>query len=265
MVRAAPVPLVDLTRLPRHVAIIMDGNGRWAQQRGRPRTDGHRDGSRAVRRTVRAARRLGVPALTLYAFSEQNWDRPAVEVAALMELLRDYLESERQELVDNRIRLRAVGRRHKLPERVREVLDPLERETAELDGMVLTLCLSYGGREEITDATRALAAEVRAGHLLPDAIDERALGAHIHSMDVGPVDLLVRTGGEQRISNFVLWAAAYAELHFAPTLWPEYGAEQLYEAIAAFQKRERRFGRVPSDVESPGSVRDPMDETRADA
>ncbi|HJK89926.1 MAG TPA: polyprenyl diphosphate synthase [Polyangiaceae bacterium LLY-WYZ-15_(1-7)] len=250
--------LVDLHRLPRHVAIIMDGNGRWAQDQGRIRSIGHREGSRAVRRTVRAARRLGVDALTLFAFSEQNWHRPGPEVAALMELLREYLISEREELMENGIRLRAVGRVDKLPSSVRDVLDALVADTAHLDGMTLTLALSYGGREELVDAARALASEVAAGRLTPDAIDEAALEAHVPSVDVGRVDLLIRTGGEQRISNFLLWGAAYAELHFTPRLWPEFEAEDLYQAIRAFQSRQRRFGRVttlhaePEPISSAG-------------
>ena len=240
--------LVDVSRLPHHVAVIMDGNGRWARAQGRIRTDGHAEGSHAVRRVVRAARRLGVRALTLYAFSEQNWNRPRVEVDTLMELLRDYLLRERAELLEHGIRLRAIGRRDKLPARVREVLDPLERDTAALDGMVLSLALSYGGREEIVDSVRALATQVAAGRLAPDAIDEPTLASEMPSLSVGPVDLLIRTGGEQRISNFLLWGSAYAELYFTDTLWPAFDAPDLYGAVAAFQQRDRRFGRVPSDV-----------------
>jgi len=238
------VPLVDLQRLPKHVAIIMDGNGRWAQAQGRVRSVGHREGSHSVRRIVRAARRLGIDALTLFAFSEQNWFRPAHEIAALMELLRDYLLSEREELLDNGIRLRAVGRLPKLPDRVRSVLDERIAETAANRGMTLTLALSYGGREEIVDAARRLAARVRCGELEPDAIDEELLDAAIPSVDVGRVDLLIRTGGEQRISNFLLWGAAYAELYFTERLWPDFDEEDLYQAIAAYQQRDRRFGRV---------------------
>ena len=229
----------------------MDGNGRWAQQLGRPRTDGHREGSEAVRRIVRASRRLGLRALTLYAFSEQNWARPRDEVDALMQLLFDFLQSERDELVGNGIRLRAVGRLDRLPRFVREVLDAIERETGEGSGMTLSLALSYGGREEIADAARVLAGRVASGELALDAIDESALEAEMPSMDVGPVDLMVRTGGEQRISNFLLWGAAYAELFFSPKLWPDWDATDLYDAIEAFQARERRFGRVKSDVATP--------------
>lgn len=223
----------------------MDGNGRWASNQGKPRTLGHREGSKAVRRIVRAARRMGVRALTLYAFSEQNWQRPIGEVSALMELLSEFLISERAELMDNGIRLRAIGRRHELPEPVRQVLEALESDSAHLDQMTLTLALSYGGQEEITDACRAIAERVRSGDLSCEDIDERVLGAAIPSVDVGPVDLLIRTGGEQRISNFLLWGAAYAELVFTDRLWPDMREEDLHEAVAAYQSRDRRFGRAP--------------------
>jgi undecaprenyl diphosphate synthase len=252
MVRpVALVPPIDHARLPRHVAIIMDGNGRWAQGQGRARTLGHEEGSKAVRTIVRETRRLGISALTLYAFSEQNWLRPDHEVEALMALLRAYLVDERAELLDNEIRLRAVGRRHKLPESVREVLEPLEAETAHLDKMTLTLAISYGGREELVDAVRQLAHEVKAGKLDPEAIDEAMLEAAMPSNDVGPVDLLIRTGGEQRISNFLLWGSAYAELVFTDTLWPDMNESDLHAAIAAYQGRERRFGKVPTPTVVP--------------
>jgi undecaprenyl diphosphate synthase len=256
------VHLIDLTRLPSHVAIIMDGNGRWAERRGMLRPVGHREGSEAVRRTTRAARRLGIDALTLFAFSEQNWERPSFEVEALMELLREFLLSERDELLENGIRLRAVGRIERLPPRVRDVLDRIADDTAKNDDMVLTLALSYGGREEIADAARALAQKVARGELDPSAIDEKLLDSMIPSVDVGQVDLLIRTGGERRISNFLLWGAAYAELYFSDRLWPEYGEDDLHAAIAEFQTRNRRFGRVvpagepvpalPEDVRAHG-------------
>jgi undecaprenyl diphosphate synthase len=256
------VTLVDVTRLPAHIAIIMDGNGRWAQKQGFLRTLGHREGSEAVRRIVRACRRLGVEALTLYAFSEQNWDRPRLEVDALMELLREFLISERDELLANGIRLRAIGRRERLPERVGSVLDCISAETASLDRMTLTLALSYGGREEIADAAREIAKRVAAGELDAERIDERLLGAVLPSMEVGPVDLLVRTGGEIRISNFLLWGAAYAELYFSDTLWPDYDEGDLFDAIAAFQTRERRFGRVPCAAASSRTDPAPLVESR---
>jgi len=236
--------LVDLSRLPRHVAIIMDGNGRWARRQGQLRTLGHREGSKSVRRIVRLARRLGVDALTLYAFSEQNWSRPEPEVEALMELLRDYLVDERDELLDRGIRLRAIGRRDRLPSRVRDVLEPLERDTAGLDGMTLSLALSYGGREEIVDACRSLAESTQRGEIDPATIDESLVESRLDSAAVGAVDLLIRTGGERRISNFLLWGAAYAELHFSDKLWPDFDESDLLAAIADFQGRDRRFGAV---------------------
>jgi undecaprenyl diphosphate synthase len=240
------VSLIDLQRLPKHVAIIMDGNGRWAKSQGTARTIGHREGSQAVRRIVRSARRVGINALTLYAFSEQNWDRPPAEVIALMELLRDFLVSEHDEIVDNQIRLRAVGRIDKLPTRVREVLDPLIEETADLKGMTLTLALSYGGREEIVDAMQRIATRVRDNELNVESIDEAMFDRELPSALVGCVDLLIRTGGEQRISNFLLWGAAYAELYFTDQLWPDFEEEHLYAAIASYQGRERRYGKVPA-------------------
>jgi len=234
--------LVDVSRLPKHVAIIMDGNGRWAQARGKPRTLGHERGADAVRATMRAARRLGIPALTLYAFSEQNWDRPESEVNALVDLLCECLVSERNELVDNEIRLSAVGRLQKLPDRARAKLAALTLETESFHGMTLTLALSYGGREEIVDASRALARRVRDREIDPSDIDEAAIDMELPSMDVGPVDLLIRTGGEQRISNFLLWGSAYAELYFTDELWPDFNARSLYCAIEDYQARDRRFG-----------------------
>jgi undecaprenyl diphosphate synthase len=238
------------------VAIIMDGNGRWAQRQGYLRTLGHREGSEAVRRTVRACRRLGIEALTLYAFSEQNWARPRFEVDALMELLKEFLVSEREELIDNGIRLRSVGRRERLPDHVGEVLDGIVEETQDLERMTLTLALSYGGREEIADAAREIARRAASGELDPEHVDERFLGAVLPSMEVGPVDLLVRTSGELRLSNFLLWATAYSELYFTETLWPDFAEKDLYEALAAYQGRDRRFGRVACAA-TEGTLADP--------
>jgi undecaprenyl diphosphate synthase len=237
--------LVDVSRLPQHVAIIMDGNGRWAQARGKPRTAGHERGADAVRATMRAARRLGIPALTLYAFSEQNWDRPEAEINALVDLLCECLVSERNELVDNAIQLTAIGRLHKLPQHAQARLRALTSETKSNDGMTMTLALSYGGREEIIDAARELASKVRDGEIEAESIDEDSFDRCLPSMDVGPVDLLIRTGGEQRISNFLLWGSAYAEFYFSDELWPDFDANSLYCAIQAYQGRERRFGQVP--------------------
>ncbi len=234
--------LVEARNLPSHVGIIMDGNGRWAQLRGLPRVEGHREGSQAVRRVVRAARRLGIKALTLYAFSEQNWARPEDEVDALMVLLRDFLLSERDDILDNGIRLNAVGNLGRLPGLVRAVLEPLQQESAPNGGMTLTLALSYGGREEIAHAARELAKNVADGKMSPDDVTVKALHGLMPSLNVGDPDLVIRTGGERRISNFLLYGLAYAELHFADVLWPDFGAEDLYQAVAGFQGRERRFG-----------------------
>ncbi len=236
---------IDLRNLPRHVAITMDGNGRWAELRGRPRMAGHRAGSGAVRRVVRAARRLGLEQLTLYAFSAQNWGRPHEEVEALMALLQEFLVSEREEILHNRIRLRAVGDTRRLPPAVREVLEGLSHESGTHQGMVLSLALSYGGREEIADAARHLAEQVAQGRLRPDEITEARLQAALPSLQYGDPDLMIRTGGEQRISNFLLWGAAYSELVFSEVLWPDFGADDLYEALGAYQRRQRRFGLVP--------------------
>ncbi|MBT8468128.1 MAG: di-trans,poly-cis-decaprenylcistransferase [Deltaproteobacteria bacterium] len=247
--------LVDVSRIPQHVAIIMDGNGRWAQARSKPRTAGHERGADAVRATMRAARRLGIPALTLYAFSEQNWDRPEAEINALVDLLCECLVSERNELLDNEIRLSAIGRLHKLPQHAQARLLSLSEETASCKGMTLTLALSYGGREELIDAARALASAARDGEIKPQEIDEAAIDRCLPSMNLGPVDLLIRTGGEQRISNFLLWGSAYAELYFTDQLWPDFGANSLYSAIRDYQGRERRFGLVP-EVDAEGTARE---------
>lgn len=245
-----PMIYVEAKNLPSHVGIIMDGNGRWAQLRGGERVDGHREGSRAVRRVVRAARRLGIRALTLYAFSEQNWARPELEVDALMQLLREFLLSERDEILDNGIRLNAIGNLGRLPAIVRAVLDPLQRDSAARDEMTLTLALSYGGREEIADAARDLAREVAAGALEPEDITDQTLHARMPSLELGDPDLVIRTGGERRISNFLLYGLAYAELHFADVLWPDFTEADLFEAIASYQQRERRFGQVGAPPEA---------------
>lgn len=251
--------LVEARNLPSHVGIIMDGNGRWAQLRGQPRVEGHREGSRAVRRIVRAARRLGLRALTLYAFSEQNWARPEDEVDALMLLLRDFLLSERNELLDNGIRLNAVGNLGRLPGVVRAVLDPLRKDSEAKTEMTLTLALSYGGREEIAKAARDLASDVADGRLRPEDVTERALHERMPSLRVGDPDLVIRTGGERRISNFLLYGLAYAELYFSDALWPDFGAKDLYDAVASYQGRERRYGLVGKGVAPQDALVDKAD------
>lgn len=243
--------LIELHNIPRHVAITMDGNGRWAELRGKARIVGHRAGSHTVRRIVRAARRLGLRELTLYAFSEQNWGRPRDEVDALMVLLEDFLVSEREEILQNTIRLRAIGDVSRLPAHVRDALEALETASQDNDAMVLTLALSYGGQEEIVDGARALARAVQRGELSPDDISVATLQAQLPSVRHGVPDLMIRTGGEQRISNFLLWGSAYSELYFSDTLWPDFEAEDLYLAIASYQRRQRRFGLIPPRSVNP--------------
>jgi undecaprenyl diphosphate synthase len=240
--------IVEARNLPSHVGIIMDGNGRWAQLRGEERVEGHREGSKAVRRIVRAARRLGLKALTLYAFSEQNWARPEDEVDTLMVLLRDFLLSERDEILDHGIRLNAVGNLARLPGLVRGVLDPLRSDSADHDQMTLTLALSYGGREEIAAVARELATEVASGRMRPEDVTAESLRGRMPSLAVGDPDLVIRTGGERRISNFLLYGLAYAELHFTDALWPDFSEADLYTAIESYQRRERRFGLVGKGV-----------------
>jgi undecaprenyl diphosphate synthase len=235
---------IEARNLPSHVGIIMDGNGRWAEQRGRSRVEGHREGSKTVRRIVRAARRLGLRTLTLYAFSEQNWARPDAEVGALWALLCDYLQSERDEIMHHGIRLNAVGNMGRLPAVVRTILDPLRRESGHHQGMTLNLALSYGGREEIADAARELAKRVASGKMRPEEITAESMHALMPSLENGDPDLVIRTGGEHRISNFLLYGLAYAELHFSDALWPDFSNEDFYRGIHAYQSRERRYGNV---------------------
>lgn len=235
---------VEARNLPGHIGIIMDGNGRWAQLRGAPRVAGHREGAKSVRRVVRAARRLGLRALTLYAFSEQNWARPEGEVDALMVLLREFLLSEHDEILDNGIRLEAVGNLGRLPALVRGVLDPLRKRSSKNHEMTLTLALSYGGREEIAEAARELARKVADGDLRLEDVNPQAMHALMPSLAWGDPDLVIRTGGERRISNFLLYGLAYAELYFADVLWPDFTENDLYSAISSYQQRERRFGLV---------------------
>lgn len=238
---------VALDALPHHIAIIMDGNGRWARHLGKPRSAGHREGSEAVRRVVRACRRLGIRVLTLYAFGEQNWHRPADEVRSLMDLFREFLIRERAEVLRTGIRFQALGRIHRLPKPVQFLIKHLERDTRHLNGMILQLAVSYGGQEEIVDTAKQIARLAYRREINPEEVSKDFFRDLLPSSRVGPVDLLIRTGGEYRISNFLLWGAAYAELFFIHTLWPDFDEDKLYEAISSFQKRDRRFGRVRSE------------------
>ncbi|MDR6771006.1 isoprenyl transferase [Azospirillum sp. BE72] len=227
---------------PGHVAIIMDGNGRWAKARGLPRTAGHKKGVDAVRRTVEAARELGIGTLTIFSFSSENWRRPEEEISDLMGLLRFYLRSEVAELHRAGIRLRVIGDRKRLSDDINRLIANAEEMTRDNRVMTLVVALSYGSRLEIVHAARRLAEEVAAGRLSPDAIDEDALSARLYTADIPDPDLIIRTSGEKRISNFLLWQAAYAELVFVDTLWPDFTKRDLEAAIEEFHRRERRFG-----------------------
>jgi undecaprenyl diphosphate synthase len=228
--------------LPRHVAIIMDGNGRWAQARGLPRIAGHRQGAEAVRRTVRAAGELGIPYLTLFGFSSENWKRPLAEIDDLMGLLRHYLRGEIADLHKNAVRLRVIGDLARLAPDIVTMIANAERLTCENSGVTLTIALSYGGRAEIVAAVRALAERCADGALAPDAIDEAVISQHLFTSGIPDPDLLIRTSGEQRISNFLLWQCAYSELVFTKALWPDFGRAYLEQAIDDFGGRERRYG-----------------------
>ena len=234
--------------LPEHVAIIMDGNGRWAAARGGARTDGHREGAEAVRRVVRAAREIGIRHLTLYAFSAQNWERPAAEVAELMQLLLRFVLQERAELNARGIRLTTIGDETRLPVFVRGPLAALAEATRANRGMTLCLALSYGGRESIVRAVQRLARAAVEGRVQPEAIGEAQLTRALDTRALPPPDLVIRTSGEQRLSNFLLWEAAYAELYFTDVMWPDFGREHLEAALADYAARERRFGRVAESV-----------------
>jgi undecaprenyl diphosphate synthase len=228
--------------IPRHVAIIMDGNGRWAKARGLPRTIGHREGAEALRRVVRAAAEFGVGYLTVFGFSSENWKRPPEEVTDLMGLLRLYLRKEIAEIDENGVRLRVIGDRDRLSEDIIQLIEEAERRTAGNTRLNLTVALSYGGRAEIVRAARQLANAVRAGSLDPDDIDEAALQRHLFTADMPDPDLVIRTSGEKRISNFLLWQCAYAEYVFMDKLWPDFAGEDLKMAIAEFGGRKRRYG-----------------------
>ena len=231
----------------------MDGNGRWAAARGLPRVLGHRAGADAVRRIVEACRALGVRALTLYAFSWENWDRPAEEIRDLMTLLDEFVRQEEPRLHANSIRLRAIGRLDSLPAGATRNLHRVIAATAPHRRMTLTLALSYGGRQELVDAARQLGRQVQAGTLRPEAIDEAAITRHLYAPDLPDPDLLIRTSGEQRLSNFLLWQSSYAELYVTPTLWPDFSKDDLLEAFAEYERRERRFGRTVAERAANGA------------
>jgi undecaprenyl diphosphate synthase len=235
---------LEKDRLPRHVAIIMDGNGRWARRQSLGRIEGHKQGRQAVQAVVDACREVGVSYLTLYAFSTENWQRPATEVRALMALLQRYLRSERQQMLKKNIRLRAVGDLRRLPSPVRDSLQEVIHATRANTGLTVCLALSYGGREEIVQATRTLALAVQNGQLAPQDITEQTFARALWTTDIPDPDFLIRTSGEFRLSNFLLWQSAYTELYVTETLWPDFTRDEFLSALAAYQSRERRFGRT---------------------
>lgn len=233
---------IDPKKLPKHVAVIMDGNGRWARKRNLNRIRGHEKGTEALREVVSASREIGIPYLTLYAFSEENWKRPKAEVSALMRLLKKYLRSEYKEMQENGIRLRCIGRINKLPNDTRKILLETIEKTAANKDMTVTVALSYGGQQEILDAVRTIAVKIENGEMRADEITEQVFSDSLYTKDMPDPDLLIRTSGEYRISNFLLWQMAYTEIYVTTTLWPDFKKEEYLAAIAEFQKRERRFG-----------------------
>jgi undecaprenyl diphosphate synthase len=233
---------LDPETLPRHIAVIMDGNGRWAEQRGLPRVEGHQRGTRSVRTTVEECCRLGIEQLTLYCLSVENWKRPQLELDFLMALLRQYLLEERAEILEQNIRFTIIGRREGLPDEVLREIDENIRLSRENSGLTLCLAINYGGRTELIDAARALARQVQQGALTPEQIDESAFDAALYTAGMPDPDLLIRTAGEMRVSNFLLWQISYAELWVTDRCWPEFDAETLHEALRDFARRERRFG-----------------------
>lgn len=239
---------INKDRLPQHIAIIMDGNGRWAKQRGKLRIFGHQNGKKAVQRVVENCARLQIKNLTLYAFSTENWNRPVTEIDALMKLLVGAIRTELKKLIDNNIRLNTIGNTDLLPDSIKKQLFEAIEKTKNNTGMTLTIALSYGSREELTNVFKNICSKVKNNIISIDAIDESVINQHLYTHDLPDVDLLIRTSGEQRISNFLLWQIAYAELYFTEVLWPDFQENDLYEAIISYQNRERRFGKTSEQI-----------------
>ena len=244
----------DQSGLPRHVAIIMDGNGRWARRQGKPREEGHRQGVENVKRIVECARELDLRYLTLYAFSVENWNRPKLEVHALMRLLEGFLKSQTREMVEKQIRFRVAGRIDEMPERVQRLLRKAIAATESFGRWNLTLALNYGSRTEVIDAVRRYATDVREGRADPDLLDWDTFNTYFYTHDLPDPDLVIRTSGEHRVSNFLLLQSAYAEYYFAEEFWPDFGPEEFRKAIAAYTRRERRFGLTGDQVNAPEST-----------
>ena len=239
---------IDMNKLPRHVAIIMDGNGRWAKEKGKLRVFGHKNGVAAVRDTVEGAVELGIPFLTLYAFSTENWNRPKLEVNALMELLVGTINKETRTLMENDVRLNAIGDLQQLPAKCRSQLEEAILKTANNKRCTLTLALSYSSRREIVEASKKIALEVQKGNLKAEDITEDSFSSFLYTAEIPDPELMIRTSGEYRISNYLLWQLAYAELYFTQKVWPDFRREDLFEAITDFQKRERRFGMISEQL-----------------
>jgi undecaprenyl diphosphate synthase len=239
---------IDLSRLPKHIAIIMDGNGRWAKKKGNPRIFGHKNGVKAVRDTVEAAAELGIGYLTMYAFSTENWNRPQLEIDALMTLLVATINKETKTLLQNNVRLRAIGDINSLPESVAQHLKEAIEKTKKNTGLNLVLALSYSSRWEILDAVKSMARDIEQGKIGSEEIDQCVFESYLNTSGMPDPELLIRTSGENRISNFLLWQIAYSELYFTHTLWPDFRREHLYEAIVDFQNRERRFGKISEQI-----------------
>jgi undecaprenyl diphosphate synthase len=254
-------PDIQLDHVPTHVAIIMDGNGRWALSRGLERNAGHREGIESVREVIRACRDYGVEILTLYAFSIENWNRPRGEVSELMRLLEEYLDTEIEEVMEHGARVRTIGRLDRLPPSTRRAVEGAIERTAENTGMQLIFALSYGGRTEIVDAARRLARDAEAGKIDPEGLDEKGFAAYLYAPDIPDPDLLIRTGAEQRISNFLLWQIAYSELHLSEKMWPEFRRSEFEAAIVDYQCRERRFGRTSEQVQIEDGSPEPPETT----
>ncbi|MGH9390015.1 MAG: isoprenyl transferase [Vicinamibacteria bacterium] len=239
-------------RMPRHLAVIMDGNGRWAARRGLPRVHGHQAGLRAVRRLVRACRDFEIRMLTLYAFSQENWGRPKGEVDELMRILEHHIRSEIDEVMKNKIRIRTIGRIHELPVNLRKAIEEVIERTSANNEAVLTFALSYGGRAEIVDAAKRILEDSAIGRIAPAHLNEKVFAEYLDTQGLPDPDLLIRTGGERRISNFLLWQMAYTEIYVTDALWPDFGKAQLRRALASYQKRERRFGLTSAQIGGSG-------------
>lgn len=241
---------MDLKKIPNHVAIIMDGNGRWAKKRAMNRIFGHEEGTKSVREVVRASRRLGIQWVSLYAFSEENWKRPQREISALMEILKKFIKSEMNEMNENGIRFHVIGRINKLPDDVKDLIQYAIQETSKNKDMVLTLALSYGSRQEIADGLRKIATRVKSGDIKPEDITDQIIPDFLYTAGMPDPDLLIRTSGEYRLSNFMLWQIAYTEIYITSTLWPDFREKEFLSAIEAFQKRERRFGATSEQLDN---------------